>query len=98
MYTSPNPLRYPWRVSFADERGQPTLGPLRANRTSEAAPKAPVVVAEPEKFAFGKHKGRAVQDVAREDGQYLRWLLAQPWCKPALRHVVERALMKAVTG
>jgi DNA polymerase-3 subunit epsilon len=41
-------------------------------------------------FAFGKHRGRALRDVARTDGDYLGWLLRQE-IAPDVRRILQDA-------
>lgn len=45
-------------------------------------------------FAFGKHAGRRLEDVARTDAGYLEWVLARPFL-PDVHHLVRAALHAA---
>ncbi len=59
---------------------------------AERSPKLTWRDAEPV-FAFGRHQGRSVADVARESPDYLRWILAAdfpPETKQVVREVLER--------
>ena len=44
-------------------------------------------------FAFGKHAGRPLAEVARADRGYLRWLLTRPLLPDA--HALVRAALAA---
>lgn len=45
-------------------------------------------------FAFGKHAGRRLDDVARTDAGYLEWVLTRPFL-PDVHHLVRSALHAA---
>jgi DNA polymerase-3 subunit epsilon len=42
-------------------------------------------------FAFSKHQGKSLQDVARTDPDFLKWMLGRDFT-PAVRRIVRRAL------
>lgn len=44
------------------------------------------------KLYFGKHNGKEIREVAEKDPDYLRRLIAQPWCKPTLRTAIQEAM------
>jgi DNA polymerase-3 subunit epsilon len=42
-------------------------------------------------FAFGKHRGRLLEEVAEEDPEYLEWMCAKDF-SPEIKHIVRKAL------
>lgn len=41
---------------------------------------------------FGKHKGRALEDIVRDDPLYLDWLVDQPWLFADARYILKTFL------
>jgi hypothetical protein len=59
------------------------------------APQARAVGIPCEVMPFGMFKGVRIADVAREDGDYLRWLLLNVRLRRGLREAIEIALANA---
>jgi len=49
----------------------------------------------PPKLYYGKHKGRAIKDVLKEDRRYIEWLSRQSWVDAKLRALLVSALQES---